>query len=609
VYKLALSEIKERALVLSKRAKWPKKAIDTTRRRDPNLCAKANRAVCPLVHCSLLPLSDIAIMVKRQKEKQYQSAREHRANQGLRAGTASSANSRVQRRLPFDCCALTLTPYETPVCTSQGIIFENSALLRFLLKHKVDPVTGETMTTRDVITLNMDKDEEGRWQCPVLTKPFSDQTKIVAIRQPGTNQANVYSHEAYQELNVKAKNYQDLTSGSKFTKNDVILLNDPLDEAHSQLRDINNFHHIRHARSLESSAARTDNVKYSVTATRIMDQLKRQKQEAPTESELPSQKRMKIFSNAVTGVQMTSGRVSGSLTSTYMDVIHDGDAKEATEEEILLAQFAVMRRRKKKGYVTLHTTMGDIGLELHCDIAPRTCTNFLGLAEAGHYNNTKFHRLISNFMIQGGKSETNDSSLWGEAFVDEFDDRLTHTGEGIVAMANAGPNTNKRQFYLTFKSCNHLDRKHSVFGRVIQGLDVLQAINKVPVDKKERPTTEIKILRVEVLKNPAKEAEEAERIRIEEASDAKRRQDEAKKTSALGRNTQSARPKGFMPHERSAADGPAPVGKYLSVPSVHKKSKINASKDDDDDTTLKSTVPTRLPPPPKKTSFNDFSGW
>jgi peptidyl-prolyl cis-trans isomerase-like protein 2 len=294
-----------------------------------------------------------------------------------------------------------------------------------------------------------------------------------------------------------------------------------------------------------------------------------------------------------------------------MDVTHDNsdDAKEVTKEEILLAQFAVIRKRKKKGYVTLLTTVGDIGLELHCDIVPRTCANFLGLADAGTYNNTKFHRLISNFMIQGGKSETGDVSLWGEAFVDEFDDRLTHSGEGIVAMANAGPNSNKQQFYLTFKSCNHLDRKHSVFGRVIQGLDVLQAMDKVPTDKKERPTTEIKILRVEVLKNPAKAAEEAERIRIEEASEAKKRKDETKKASALGRNTQSARPKGLMPSERSAADGPAPVGMYLSKPSVDKKSKKTASKDGEDDDTLKSTIPTRLLPPPKKTYFNDFSGW
>jgi peptidyl-prolyl cis-trans isomerase-like protein 2 len=131
-------------------------------------------------------------------------------------------------------------------------------------------------------------------------------------------------------------------------------------------------------------------------------------------------------------------------------------------------------------------------------------------------------------MIQGGKasSEEEDESLWGGYFQDEFDDRLTHSGEGILAMANAGANTNKRQFYLTFKSCNHLDRKHSVFGRVVQGMEVLKAMEKVPTDKKDRPVDEIKILRLQVLSNPVKEAEESERKRIQDRSDARKREDE-----------------------------------------------------------------------------------
>lgn len=166
-----------------------------------------------------LSLPAHASMVKRQKEKQYQSAREHRTNSQLRAGTASSAaNSRVQRRLPFDCCALMLTPYQTPVCTPQGIIFEISALLPFLLKHKADPVTGQKMTTRDIISLQMDKDQEGRWQCPVLTKPFSNQTKIVAIRQPGTNEANVYSFEAYQVSTLLVIRYNDVIQRASLTR-------------------------------------------------------------------------------------------------------------------------------------------------------------------------------------------------------------------------------------------------------------------------------------------------------------------------------------------------------------------------------------------------------
>ena len=135
-------------------------------------------------------------MPKRQKEKQYQSAREHRANQSLRSGSGS-AHSATARPLPFDCCALTLTPYSTPVCTSDGIIFDNKSIMQHLMKHKSDPVTGKKMTSRDLISLNMDRDEStGKWQCPVLNKTFTNRTKVVAILQrPPGNEANVISYD------------------------------------------------------------------------------------------------------------------------------------------------------------------------------------------------------------------------------------------------------------------------------------------------------------------------------------------------------------------------------------------------------------------------------
>ena len=226
-------------------------------------------------------------MPKRQKEKQYQSAREHRANQSIRSGT--SASSAGARPLPFDCCALTLTPFTTPVCSSDGIIFDNAAITPYLMKHKVDPVTGRPMTSRDLLILNMDKDEStGKWQCPVLNKPFTDRTKIVAIRQrPPGNEANVFCYEAYHELNVKAKNYLDLVSGLKFTKDDVIVLQDQNDERHCKLRDIQNFSHIHTQRDAAAAAAvinnnnnttgDSGNVRHSVTASRIMDKLSREK--------------------------------------------------------------------------------------------------------------------------------------------------------------------------------------------------------------------------------------------------------------------------------------------------------------------------------------------
>mmetsp|Transcript_24543 Transcript_24543/g.51585 ORF Transcript_24543/g.51585 Transcript_24543/m.51585 type:complete len:270 (+) Transcript_24543:31-840(+) len=259
-------------------------------------------------------------MPKRQKEKQYQSAREHRANQSLRSNSSTLASSFATRPLPFDCCALTLTPYTTPTCTTDGILFENTAITPFLLKHKSDPVTGRPMTTRDLITLHMDRDESTkRWQCSVLNKPFTDRTKVVAIRQrPERREANVYSYEAYNELNVKPKNYVDLITGQKFNKDeDVIVLQDPEDEKLAKLRDIQNFVHIREERSkwsangdggVSNSDGSSGNVRHSVTASRIMEKLGKEKRKRELAAEEESNKLFKASgSSSINDVNKNDG--------------------------------------------------------------------------------------------------------------------------------------------------------------------------------------------------------------------------------------------------------------------------------------------------------------
>mmetsp|Transcript_7908 Transcript_7908/g.12101 ORF Transcript_7908/g.12101 Transcript_7908/m.12101 type:complete len:302 (-) Transcript_7908:1548-2453(-) len=300
----------------------------------------------------------------------------------------------------------------------------------------------------------------------------------------------------------------------------------------------------------------------------------------------------------VTGIRLTSGKTSGSLTSSSMAVSNLNESREATQEEILQAQFALMRKRKRKGYVTMHTNMGDIGLELHCEIAPRTCTNFLGLAEAGKYDGSQFHRLIPSFMIQGGKGEP-DGSLWGGAFVDEFDDRLKHDAEGILSMANAGPKTNKRQFFLTFGPASHLDRKHSVFGKIIDGIEVLREMKKVPTDKKDHPIHEIKIAKIDVLVNPAKEAEELEKTRLQKLILENEEKGKKRNEAALGRKQSFEKDQKLV--EKPSKNSHLPkVGKYL--PKHVKKS----DKPERESWTAKAS---RLPPPPKKTQFGNFSGW
>mmetsp|Transcript_5276 Transcript_5276/g.17819 ORF Transcript_5276/g.17819 Transcript_5276/m.17819 type:complete len:182 (+) Transcript_5276:39-584(+) len=103
------------------------------------------------------------------------------------------------------------------------------------------------------------------------------------------------------------------------------------------------------------------------------------------------------------------------------------------------------------------------------------------------------------------------SSLWGKPFKDEFASRLSHTGRGILSMANSGPNTNGSQFFVTFKSCTHLDGKHAIFGRLVGGAAVLDAIEGLPTDRDDRPTRECRILGAQVFADPFEEVDKEER--------------------------------------------------------------------------------------------------
>jgi cyclophilin family peptidyl-prolyl cis-trans isomerase len=122
------------------------------------------------------------------------------------------------------------------------------------------------------------------------------------------------------------------------------------------------------------------------------------------------------------------------------------------------------------------TVRGDITIDLFADKAPITVNNFVFLAREGYYDGTVFHRVIPNFMVQGGDPTGTGSGGPGYRFADEFDPTLKHTKPGILSMANAGPGTNGSQFFITHVPTPHLDGKHSVFGEVSEGLDVLMSI-------------------------------------------------------------------------------------------------------------------------------------
>jgi len=127
---------------------------------------------------------------------------------------------------------------------------------------------------------------------------------------------------------------------------------------------------------------------------------------------------------------------------------------------------------------TIKATRGTIKIRLFDDKTPKTVANFVTLANKGFYNGLKFHRVIADFMIQTGCPEGTGRGGPGYKFKDEFHPELKHDGPGVVSMANAGPNTNGSQFFITHVPCPHLDGKHSVFGRVLEGQDVVNAIRQ-----------------------------------------------------------------------------------------------------------------------------------
>jgi peptidyl-prolyl cis-trans isomerase B (cyclophilin B) len=146
---------------------------------------------------------------------------------------------------------------------------------------------------------------------------------------------------------------------------------------------------------------------------------------------------------------------------------------------------------------TLHTNHGPIAIELFDDDAPKTVGNFTKLARDGFYDGIVFHRVIPDFMIQGGDPTGTGSGGPGYTFEDEFNDNKVV--RGALAMANAGPNTNGSQFFIvTTEAASWLDGKHTVFGRVTDGMDVVDAISALETDARDRPTTDVVIERVDL---------------------------------------------------------------------------------------------------------------
>ncbi|MCJ1379944.1 Peptidyl-prolyl cis-trans isomerase cyp8 [Xylographa soralifera] len=453
------------------------------------------------------------------------------------------------KRLPFNFCAVSLQPFTHPVCTADGTIFDLTNILPWLKKHGTNPVTGLPLKSSELIKLHFAKNDEGEMVDPVTFKVFTDNTYIVALGNTG----NVFAYDTVERLNIKAKMWRDLVSDEEFSRKDVITLQDP---QNIEARDLSSFEYIKDGlstlteeqemerrdptRNLNKdalgSAARVLRAKEAVAAARSQRGASNPNHNpallsAKTLSSgakkgtSPSQSLQPPKTIPYNAAKHTTGKAAASFTSTGLTPHTSSERALLTDEEYMLKP----RRVKIKGYARITTSLGELNVELAPEFAPRAVWNFVQLSKKGYYNGVVFHRNIRNFMIQGGDptgTGKGGQSIWGKNFQDEFEGPATHDARGVVSMANKGKNTNSSQFFITYRPAKHLDRKHTIFGKVVGGLDTLTRLENVEVSESDkRPLEAVEIKDITVFVDPFEEFQKKKR----EKDEAEKEQEEIMK--------------------------------------------------------------------------------
>lgn len=469
---------------------------------------------------------------------EWSSSDAYSASVGAGAGSRAQGAGAKFRRLPFNFCAASLQPFKNPVCTPEGTIFDVEVIGAWLDKNDTNPVNGQPLNPKDLIKLNFARnadaevdsnagptDGKGDMIDPVTFKVFTDNTHIVAIRH-GTY-ANVFAWETVEQMNIKQKNWHDLVDDKEFGRKDIITLQDPQNAAS---RNLSEFHYLKEGGEALLTPEQLEERKQGgvnvdalgrigdkvLRAKEAVDKARReretggdinrsskalQKPSSATTFKKPAIQERKLAHNAAA---YTTGRAAASFTSTGLTPETSGERAVLSDEDWMLKP----KKIKIKGYARLETNIGEVVIELQTETAPKAVWNFVKLAQKGYYRGVPFHRNIKNFMIQGGDptgTGKGGQSIWGKNFQDEFEGPLTHSERGVVSMANKGKNTNSSQFFITYKPAKHLDRKHTIFGKVVDGLATLDKMEAVPVDEGSRPLKEIVIKDVVVFLDPFEE--------------------------------------------------------------------------------------------------------
>ena len=384
----------------------------------------------------------------------------------------------------------------------------------------------------DLIHLKFAKNEQGEYVDPVTYKVFTNNSHLVALKPTG----NVFAYDTVERLNIKAKMWTDLINDQPFTRKDIITLQDPqnLDQ-----RNLSSFKYLKegtNTRTSEQEQERGAGVNASALGnagslikskskgsepSRIeVGKYLAQSQASPppkptTDGHNGTQNGNTAANSSAPTAKHTTGRAAASLTSTGLTP-HTSSALATLAHDAHLLR---PRKIKQNGYATLITTHGSLTLELHPFHSPKAVWNFITLSNRSSYDNVPFHRNIPGFMLQGG--DPGGTGRGGQSAFENgapFEDEWANApqkgfeGKGILAMANKGKNTNTSQFFITYRSAPHLNRKHTIFGRVVMEGDNEATLKRIEElgTKDGKSKEDVRIESVNVFVNPFEEFKKQE---------------------------------------------------------------------------------------------------
>lgn len=482
---------------------------------------------------------------------------------------------------------------------------------------------GQPLKSSELIQLHFAKNDDGEYVDPVTFKVLTDNTHIVALRNTG----NVFAWDTVERLNVKAKNWKDLVSDEEFKRSDIVTLQDPMNVAS---RDLSQFKYLKDGENVftaEQVAERSAgvNVKTLGSAAKILKakeavaKARTEREKAAAGKNGSASTEAQALTNArkahaevaksskntkaipYNAARYSTGQAAASFTSTGLTPNTSTERALLTDEEYMLKP----KRVKQKGYARVATNLGELNIELYPEYAPKAVWNFIHLANKGYYRGVAFHRNIKNFMIQGGDptgTGRGGQSCWGKPFADEFEGPLVHDGRGVLSMANKGKDTNTSQFFITYRAVPHLNRKHTIFGRVVGGLEILDLLEKVEVDDKDRPTGKCVLEDVVVYVDPFEEFRKSQ----EDKAAAKLRKEDGTEDDKTTWTGKRIRENGKLDEE-----GGSGIGKYMRQAEMQQPSRRLEDSDeivgewDHDDTVM--------PPSAKKVKsgggFGNFDAW